>query len=375
MKRFLIIAAMAAITATSCTKSEVVDIATGKAMSFDITTNATTKAETLTASTLGTFSVYAWEHGSTAWALLTGSDYSSLSSFMTAETMTVQSDNSEVKASTTYYWPTESSTKISFFAYASSASDAVSNFSDMTSATTDASYPSFSYTVQDVGSQEDLLVGTVTDQSEGDIASAVAFALDHALAKVTFKASGEDSQYTYRVTAFRINKVANTGTFTYKATDNSGVDGAWGATSGETFYAIEVNSGSSTATNDSSYYWEIGGDTTSISIDDDEALMIMPQTLADYILVEYSVYNGTTLIQEEAWATAQLSDIVLAAGSYSIFSLVLPSSGGNVSDPTTPETEDSNLASTEMTFSVSVSESWATTVTPDEKAVSADNLD
>lgn len=349
MKRLILGATLCvALAATSCSKVETVDI-NQEAMEFGVTTNATTRATTYTVSNLSTFYATGWSH-TDAWTSTAGS---ALSAFMTEETF---STNNTTTATPTvnYYWP--DADKISLFATSESKT--------LTAHTDAGGYPTFSHTVADgasyvnsdtetndgyqayaVSNLTDLLIGSVTDQT-GSAAQAVAFALDHALAKVSFNVKGTKDTYEYKISAVRMNDLTTTSTFTFNGGGN-GVDGSWDpSVTGSADYVL------------TSIDKTVQSSTTGVDLAEDAGneFIVMPQTFTGWILVKYTV----TGVQSTAyWATAKVTTLSLDAGSKTTFNITLPETGGNVSKPDSPEEEDTTItAPSAMTFTVSVEENW-----------------
>lgn len=170
-----------------------------------------------------------------------------------------------------FYWPMTD--KIQFFAYSP-----IANVKSYAAAT---GYPSFSYEIQSVASQEDLLVAKLENATKGLYGTnGVSLAFAHILTQINFSAKLE-AGVTYTVTKIEISGVNNTGTFTYGA---GSATGAWTATSGSASYEY---SGNYSATADANVIdFSTGAN----------ALMLLPQALAAdaKIAITYSAVAGGT---------------------------------------------------------------------------------
>lgn len=102
--------------------------------------------------------------------------------------------------STTHYWPV--SDNIQFFAFSPKA--AIST--DLWNVTT--KYPSFTYTIKEVASQEDLLVASATDKTKPTTDQAIELAFSHILTQINFSAKLVKN-FAYTITGISIKGVNN----------------------------------------------------------------------------------------------------------------------------------------------------------------------
>lgn len=269
MKKILL-TAVAALAIVGCSQNEEIENVGQKAeVNFTTIVSKTTRVTPMVTDNFDEFMVNAYNTA----AVDMGAEVVLSTKFMTDVTAT-KSGNAWGIDKDPFYWPMTD--KIQFFAY--SPIEKVKSYAATTG------YPSFSYEIQPVASQEDLLVAKLenaTKEVYGKNGVSLAFA--HILTQINFSAKLE-AGVTYTVTKIEISGVNNTGTFTYGA---GSATGAWTATSGSSSY---VYSGKYEAKADVENPNVVNFST------DDNALMLLPQTLtADAkIAITYSAVAGST---------------------------------------------------------------------------------
>lgn len=267
MKKILL-AAVAALAIVGCTQNEEIEKAGEKAeVNFNTIVSKTTRVTPMLTNDFSTFKVNAYNTGATDM----GAEASLATSFMEDVTATKTGDTWGIDKGP-FYWPMTDN--IQFFAY--------SPIGHVTSYAATKGYPTFSYTVQSVASQEDLLVAKVENATKAKYGtSGVNLAFAHILTQINFSAKLEAGA-TYTVTKIEISGANSTGTFTY---GTAATTGTWNVPTGSV--ASYEYAGKYDAVADQ--------DVVDFSTGDN-ALMLLPQTLsADAkISIDYSVVKGGT---------------------------------------------------------------------------------
>ena len=164
MKKILF-AAVAALAITSCSQNEEIDAPAQKTpVSFKTIVNKSARATAMLEADFSEFKVYAYNTGTDNIATATAIG----TAFINGEEVTKAAEGAW-GMSTTHYWPV--SDNIQFFAFSPKA--AIST--DLWNVTT--KYPSFTYTIKEVASQEDLLVASATDKTKPTTDQAIELAL------------------------------------------------------------------------------------------------------------------------------------------------------------------------------------------------------
>lgn len=266
MKKILL-TAVAALAIVGCTQNEEIEKAGQKAeVNFTTIVSKTTRVTPMVTKNFTTFMVNAYNTTGTDM----GTGVALSTKFMTDVTASKSGEAWGIDKGP-FYWPMTD--KIQFFAY--------SPIGKVTSYAATTGYPSFSYEIQDVDAQEDLLVAKLENATKGLYGTnGVSLAFAHILTQINFSAKLE-AGVTYTVTKIEISGVNNTGTFTYGA---GSATGAWTATSGSASYEY---SGNYSATADANVIdFSTGAN----------ALMLLPQALAAdaKIAITYSAVAGGT---------------------------------------------------------------------------------
>lgn len=248
MKKILFLA-MAAAALVSCSQNEEFENA-GKQeeIKFKTIVNASTKVAPMITDNFVTFFVNAYN----TQAVDMGTGASLTKAFMTNVTAKKEKGVWTIDQGP-FYWPMTD--KIQFFAY--------SPIGTVKGYTATTGYPSFTYEIPVVASQEDLLVAKAENATKTANKDGVELNFAHILTQVNFSAELE-AGITYDVTEIKIVGVNNSGTFTYGAATNVG---AWTAQAGSATYIYDANY-SATATNNVVDYSTA-----------DNALMLLPQSI------------------------------------------------------------------------------------------------
>lgn len=230
----------------------------------------------------------------------------------------------------TYYWPSETTKSVQFFAYPSTL---ISDFSIPDTGT--AGYPSFNYTVDnEADEQGDLVVAyesNKTATSEGVNAGKLTLNFKHILSRINFAYIPGNTNLTYTVTAVKIADIkGGTAKYTFSASN-----GAWDVTSGTSKeYTYTVTQSSNVVENKS--YYMLGGE--------DASLMLFPQDVAKKVItVTYTskdddgvqVFSGdktVTLPDNSKWEV----------GKNILYILTLPAGGTEMT--VTPKISEWNAA-------------------------------
>lgn len=282
MKKILF-AAMAALAITGCSQNEEVEAPAKKAeISFGTVVKNTSRATAMVTDNFLTFKVLGYNIGD--------NDFQSsetLGNPLNANGSTYsRKDNTEAWSGDTYYWPSKATEKICFFAY---SPESIESYSATTG------YPTFGYTIKNVEAQEDLVTAKAMNLLKSENPSEVSLAFSHALTQINFSATLE-VDFTYVITKIEIQKVANTGTYSYE-TDK------WSSQSGEATYIYAGKYETYAPTTD-----QDKGNEFSFSTNDN-ALMLLPQTFPTAstakIAITYSVtasngqetFNGTKEVE------------------------------------------------------------------------------
>lgn len=268
MKKILF-AALAALAITSCSQNEEIDAPAQKTpVSFKTIVGKSTRATAMLEADFSKFKVYAYNTGTNNITTATGIG----TAFINGEEVTkTTGDNPTWGMNATYYWPV--SDNIQFFAFSPVA--AIQTDTDWK---TDTKYPSFSYTVKGVASQEDLLVASATDKTKPTTDQAIELTFSHILTQINFSAKLV-KDFTYTITGISIKGVNNKNTYSY--------DSGWGTPeAGTADYAYNGNWSAAPAGDDNIANLSKMTDTKITN-----ALMLMPQTLPAGAKIEitYSV--------------------------------------------------------------------------------------
>lgn len=277
MKKIILLAAVAALAMTSCSKDQAIQSPnnSGDAISFK---PLGTKATETTTLTIADFKVYTYyDNGSTpeTWADLTHNFMNGVEVYKATSPATGWVYD-QVK-----YWPTEG--LLHFLAYSPYAST-LATFSGANEA------PSVAYTVgATVTDQEDFIVAKALNEERhsipaGDTKPAVALEFSHALSQIAFQARSGDA-LIFNISEIEIINVNNEGTYNFTGDDA----GKWTNKDGAETYAAELTAAAATIEYSTTAYTPVTGS--------DAILMLLPQTLVpgDANPVDVSNLTGTYL--------------------------------------------------------------------------------
>ena len=219
MKKILF-AAVAALAITSCSQNEEIDAPLQKTpVSFKTIVNKSARATAMLEADFSEFKVYAYNTGTDNIATATAIG----TAFINGEEVTKAAEGAW-GMSTTHYWPV--SDNIQFFAFSPKAAISTDLWNVATK------YPSFTYTIKDVASQEDLLVASATDKTKPTTDQAIELAFSHILTQINFSAKLVKN-FAYTITGISIKGVNNKNTYSY--------DSGWGTSEGTADYAYDGN--------------------------------------------------------------------------------------------------------------------------------------
>ncbi len=317
MKKILL-TAVAALAIVGCTQNEEIEKAGQKAeVNFTTIVSKTTRVTPMVTKDFDKFMVNAYNTA----AVDMGTGVALSTKFMTDVTASKSEDAWGIDKGP-FYWPMTD--KIQFFAY--------SPIGKVTSYAATTGYPSFSYEIQDVDAQEDLLVAKLENATKTTAGDAVELKFAHILTQINFSAKLE-AGVTYTVTKIEISGVNNAGTFTYGAGD---ITGAWGSTTGNASYEYK-----------GTYNAVVDKDNIVKYSTDDNALMLLPQALAAdaKIAITYSaVVGGTTTFS--GTKEVSLKDQEWVMGKNLRYTLELPSDATTVTFKPTVNEWDAEEAGT-----------------------------
>lgn len=326
MKKILF-AAVAALAITGCSQNEEIEKAAKTAeIGFNAIVKNTARAAVTNIKNLGNFKVHSYITGTTfGGSTELGTAYMNGVLFETEDNTTWTTSDTK-----TYYWPSETTKSVQFFAYPSTL---ISDFSIPDTGT--AGYPSFNYTVDnEADEQGDLVVAyesNKTATSEGVNAGKLTLNFKHILSRINFAYIPGNTNLTYTVTAVKIADIkGGTAKYTFSASN-----GAWDVTSGTSKeYTYTVTQSSNVVENKS--YYMLGGE--------DASLMLFPQDVAKKVItVTYTskdddgvqVFSGdktVTLPDNSKWEV----------GKNILYILTLPAGGTEMT--VTPKISEWNAA-------------------------------
>ena len=224
MKSKYLAVALSAVALVACNNEDVLEVNQGRGISFQVATEASTRAQATTTTSIDEFKVWGFTDGKT---LMNG--------------LEVSKDGNDWTYDGTIFWP---ATDVDFY----SVSPA-----DVTGVNiTSSSQKITGFTVNtDQSQQVDLLYAVNKDETKEDhAASAVNINFRHALSQIVFKAKNTNKNLKVIVKGVKIANIKKKGDFTYPTsatTDNvasesgsitSGTQGTWGTpTEATTFSA------------------------------------------------------------------------------------------------------------------------------------------
>ena len=191
MKSKYLVVALSAVALTACNNDEVLEVNQGRGISFQVATEASTRATATTTSTINKFKVWGFTDGKT---LMNGID--------------VSKSGSEWTYDGTIFWP---ATDVDFYSVspAENCGGTVNITKDKQEIT--------NFTVNtNQGDQVDLLYAVNKGEKKADHeASAVNINFRHALSQIVFKAKNTNENLKVIVKGVKIGNIKEAGNFTY----------------------------------------------------------------------------------------------------------------------------------------------------------------
>ena len=231
MKKFvLIVPALLALAAVSCTKSEVLETNSGE-IRFNVVANKATKAADVFCNNNmpGAFKVYAVNEGKT---------------YIEGDDIVKTGEDSWENQSGVRYWP---ETAVDFYAHVNAGNAFI--WSESSAPTVENFTPSTT-----VADQVDLLYAVKTKQSKKD--TPVELNFRHALSQIVFNAKNTNANLYVEIAGVKVANVGGSNTFTYPKTDTDSKfeshdgtgtlpatgAGSWAElTSGDASYEVDFN--------------------------------------------------------------------------------------------------------------------------------------
>lgn len=192
MKKTMLLAGVAALALTSCSKDDTVDLNRGEAISFR---PAMTRATETTNANLNSITVSGFLNGAL---------------FINKEVYSRGSDDVFTSA-TEYYWPGDD-TPVTFYAYSPAAPGGTVTL------TADSKELSDFSPASDISSQVDFITSTGTGRKSVNENTGLALNFGHRLAQIEVRAKTDNTAYTYKVTGVRIGRPVSTGSFNFDNT-------------------------------------------------------------------------------------------------------------------------------------------------------------
>lgn len=325
MKKILLVA-LAAAAMVSCSQNEEIDNAAQKVeINFGTVVKTGTKALITTTSSLDEFTVNAYK---TQTVMDENTQLSADNALTTPAAFLVsKGDDDSWSTASPVYWPLTD--KVQFFATSPAQSLTLPS----------KGYPTFSYTVGEIGQQKDLIAANVINKAKSDADKTVTFAFQHLLTQVNFSVKGDLADCVYNVTKLELVGIKDQATFTFKGDATVGDWSNIGATTGKYEWTGDLNFTPTQLT-----------DTLAIGKAGEALFMLMPQSLSGASLnITYSAkpagasdftFNATkTIALTQTWSKSQNIRYTLKLTSDNApVTFGTPSVGGWVDDkPSQPE--------------------------------------
>ena len=193
MKSKYLAVALSAIALVACNNEDVLEVNQGRGISFQVATEASTRATATTTSTIGNFKVWGFTEGKT---LMNG--------------LEVSKDGDDWTYNGTIFWP---ATDVDFYSVSPAE-----NCGGTVNITKDAQKITGFTVNTDQSKQVDLLYAVNKDETKDDhAASAVSINFRHALSQIVFKAKNTNENLKVIVKGVKIANIKKAGDFTYPA--------------------------------------------------------------------------------------------------------------------------------------------------------------
>ena len=220
MKSKYLAVALSAVALVACNNEDVLEVNQGRGISFQVATEASTRATATTTSTIGNFKVWGFTDGKT---LMNG--------------LEVSKDGDDWTYDGTIFWP---ATDVDFYSVSPAE-----NCGGTVSITKDAQKITGFTVNTDQSKQVDLLYAVNKDETKDDhAASAVNINFRHALSQIVFKAKNTNKNLKVIIKGVKIGNIKKAGDFTYptQATtpQNTSADGTIVATTQGTWSNVST---------------------------------------------------------------------------------------------------------------------------------------
>lgn len=193
MKSKYLAVALSAVALVACNNEDVLEVNQGRGISFQVATEASTRATATTTSTIGNFKVWGFTDGKT---LMNG--------------LEVSKDGDDWTYNGTIFWP---ATDVDFYSVSPAE-----NCGGTVNITKDAQKITGFTVNTDQSKQVDLLYAVNKDETKDDhAASAVSINFRHALSQIVFKAKNTNENLKVIVKGVKIANIKKAGDFTYPA--------------------------------------------------------------------------------------------------------------------------------------------------------------
>lgn len=349
MKSKYLAVALSAVALVACNNEDVLEVNQGRGISFQVATEASTRAQATTTNTISEFNVWG---------------FTDANETLMNDVKVTGSNESGWSYGATIFWPNAGT--VDFYAVSPKECGGAVSVTSSAKTITD-------FTVNaDVTKQVDLLYALKTGESKAthEDGSKVKLNFRHALSQIVFKAKNTNSNLSVDINGVRVAKVVTGGDFTFPIS----------ATSTQ----LTTNPGNSdTQTNASWGTWEPGSEkgfyaagitekegiiSTSGTVDltsENGALLLMPQTITGwdiagnngeggaalrgaYFLVSCKIYNVSGDDEVLLWPTKDeyrevaipVADITWKQGKKYIYTFIFGEGGGYV--PPTDEDDTEN---------------------------------
>lgn len=227
MKSELLVVALSAVALTACNNDEVMEVNQGRGISFQVATEASTRAQATTTSTIDEFMVWGFTQEEPAKTLM--------------EELSVSKSGSEWTYDGTIFWP---AAPVDFY---SISPEPVSNkISEGTVSISNSEQKITGFMVNTNQSEQvDLLYAVNKGEKKADHeASAVSINFRHALSQIVFKAKNTNKNLKVIVKGVKIANIKKAGDFTYPSqkttTHNNSADGTIVATTQGTWSNVNT---------------------------------------------------------------------------------------------------------------------------------------
>lgn len=236
MRTKYLVAALSAVALTACTNDEVMEVNRGRGITFQVATEASTRAEATTTSSIQEFAVWGFttEDGENK-TLMDG--------------LAVTKSESNWTYNGTIYWPAN---PVDF--YSVSPTPVSGKVSDGTVSIANNAQTISDFTANtDQSKQVDLLYAVNKGEKKADhTASAVSINFRHALSQIVFRAKNTNENLTVTIRGVKVGNIKKTGDFTYPTsstttqntsetgTITASTQGTWGNVETEVTFAAGV---------------------------------------------------------------------------------------------------------------------------------------